>query len=428
MFKKRLKSHHDSTSMLDSFIQKERVDKEYFLNLLNSTKDEKSKVLYIHVPYCDKICSFCNLNRKQLDNDLEDYTNYLLKEIEEKANTLYVKKNIFEAIYFGGGTPSILKDHQIEKILKAIKSKFNLHEEYEWTFETTIHNLNSKKIELFNKYGVNRLSVGIQTFSDKGRKFLNRTYSKLEVIDKIKKLRTEFNGLVCADIIYNYENQSIEEVVEDAKLIKELNFDSVSFYSLMIYEGSQLSKENIELNPTDEDFERYLAFYTEMKKGPNWEILELTKFLQKGKDKYKYINLRNNGADTLVIGIGAGGNVQNLVTFNMNEKISFYLKESPQHIKYRKFSGLLQFENYEFSKIKKILNEEAFETFLACLRMFEKQAFGSLQEERFQLNSKGIFWGNNISHFISNRLMEGEFKNVEKISMPHGHGGNKPHP
>lgn len=412
MFKERYKSHHSSSPILEKAVPKEKATREIFIDTLSKEKSEKTKVLYIHVPFCDKICSFCNLNRKQQENDLEDYTNYLLRELEFYSRTNYAKEGTFEAIYFGGGTPTIFKESQLRKILYFIRENFSLHKEYEWTLETTLHNLNDEKIELFNEVGVNRLSIGIQTFSDKGRIFLNRTFDKYTTIERVKKLREKFSGFVCADIIYNYEGESLEEVKEDAKLVKELSFDSASFYSLMIHQGSKLSESLEEDRSLEKDMELYRVFYEEMESSPEWELLELTKFVKKGRDKYKYISLRNNGHDTLAIGIGAGGNTAGFVSFSMNERMSMFMKEMEIHKKYRKLSGLFQFKNYDFEKIKKHLNEKEFTYFMEILNEFEKEGFGKIEKDIFSLNSLGVFWGNNMSKYINDKLIERELNYV----------------
>lgn len=82
------------------------------------------------------------------------------------------------------------------------------------TFETTLHNLGVEKAKLLQENAVNRLSVGIQTFSNRGRKMLNRTFSKEEAVQRLQDLRKAFHGLLCIDIIYNYPEQSDEEVLE----------------------------------------------------------------------------------------------------------------------------------------------------------------------------------------------------------------------
>ncbi len=412
MFKERQKSHHTS-SILDKLVPKDKASKEDFINYLNSfnQKNIKTSVLYIHIPFCDKICSFCNLNRKKLDNDLENYTSYLIKELLEKSKTNYVKNSIFEAIYFGGGTPTILKYHQLEQIFRTIKENFTLHDDYEWTLETTLHNLSNNKIELFNRYGVNRLSIGIQTFSNNGRNFLNRTFSQSTVIEKISKLKNSFKGLVCSDIIYNYAVQEMEEVIEDANFVKSLNLDSTSFYSLMIHEGSELSQKEIVESSLNRDYQFYKAFYNEFISDSSWELMELTKFIKKGKDKYKYIYLRNHGHDTLAIGVGAGGNIGLYGSYNMNEKMNFFIKEAEIHQKYRLLGGLLQFPSYNFEEIKSILTFDDYNYFISLLTELEKNKMGTLHENYFSLNISGVFWGNNISKFICDKLIEKELKN-----------------
>lgn len=411
MFKERQKSHHTS-SILDKLVSKDKASKEDFINYLNSfnQKNIKTSVLYIHIPFCDKICSFCNLNRKKLDNDLEDYTSYLIKELLEKSKTNYVKNSIFEAIYFGGGTPTILRYHQLEQIFRTIKENFTLHDDYEWTLETTLHNLSNNKIELFNKYGVNRLSIGIQTFSNNGRNFLNRTFSQSNIIEKIGELKKSFKGLICSDIIYNYDVQEIEEVIEDANFVKSLNLDSTSFYSLMIHEGSELSQKEIVESSLNRDYQFYKAFYNEFISDSSWELMELTKFIKKGKDKYKYIYLRNHGHDTLAIGVGAGGNIGLYGSYNMNDKMSFFIKEAEIHQKYRLLGGLLQFPSYNFEEIKSILTFDNYNYFISLLTELEKNEMGTLHENYFSLNISGVFWGNNISKFICDKLIEKELK------------------
>ena len=412
MFKERYKSHHSSNAILEKNIPKEKATKEMFLESLGLSDSQKSKVLYIHIPFCDKICSFCNLNRKQQENDLEDYTNYLLGELANYSETNYVKNGVFEAIYFGGGTPTILKEHQLRRILYFIKENYPLHREYEWTLETTLHNLSGEKIKLFNEVGVNRLSVGIQTFSERGRKFLNRTFDKNGAIERVKNLREKFNGFVCSDIIYNYENQTPEEVLEDARLVKDLEFDSTSFYSLMIHQGSKLSESITEDNSLERDLELYKIFFDEMKKSEDWELMELTKFVKKGRDRYKYIGLRNTGHDTLAIGVGAGGNTEGFVTFSMNERMSMFMKEREIHSKYRKLGGLLQFKSYDLEKIKALLSPSEYLDFHNILKEFEKKSFGKIYENSFELSATGVFWGNNMSKYISDKLIEKEIENV----------------
>lgn len=416
LFEKRFKSHHDSGGLIDKYIPKERIDNNYFENVLEKVPDNREKAIYVHTPFCDKICSFCNLNRKQLDGSLDEYANFLAAEFDKYGKTTYFKNSKFDVIFFGGGTPTVYKSNQLEIILSAIKRNVNLTSDYEFTFETTLHNLTLEKLEVLKKYGVNRLSVGIQSFSDRGRIFYNRTFSKEEVKRRLKELKSNFSGDLCIDIIYNFPNQEVDEVIEDAKIIKELELSSASFYSLMVHNGSKLSKdissqkvvveENIE-----KDFILFHNFLNEVLKDGKYYLLELTKVAKKGGDNYKYIQVRNKGGDTFPIGNGAGGNVQGVGVFRMNKEMSFFSKQTDIHRKISRLSGIMQFPKFSKIDISKILTEEEYDIFYKKMLEFQEKELVNIQDEVFTLTEKGIFWGNNIGSEMSSYLITKIFEN-----------------
>lgn len=346
------------------------------------------------------------MNRKQIEGSLDSYTDFLVGKFNEYGKTRYFKESKFEVIFFGGGTPTVYKAEQLEKFLKAIQLNVNLTSDYEFTFETTLHNLNKEKLDVMMKYGVNRLSIGIQTFSERGRKFYNRTYGKEEVIKKLKNLKSYFKGNVCVDIIYNFPDETIKEVLEDAKIIKEIGLSSASFYSLMIHNGSKLSKEIEEKKIKLEDDKRkeyllYLHFVEEMLKDGTYHILELTKIAKNNEDNYKYIKVRNSGGDTFPIGVGAGGNVQGIGVYRMSKDMSFYSKFSGLSQKFLKLSGIMQFPKIFKNSLKDILTEEENKYFDERMKYYQKKGFMVEKEEYYKLTKDGIYWGNNLSVDIS---------------------------
>ena len=326
-FTKRFKSHADSSGLVSNHFRKNKkmITETELFKLLENPAGEKEGVIYVHIPYCDKICSFCNLNRKKLDNDLEDYTNFLVSEFEKYGKTPYMKSKEIKVVFFGGGTPTILKEHQLEKIFRSIHENYNLSDDCEFTLETTLHNLNINKIKVLEKYRVNRLSVGIQSFAEKGRNMLNRTFTKEEAIKRLKELKENFSGMVCTDIIYNYPEETVEEVMEDAKIVADLEIDSTSFYSLMIHEGSKMSKDikenTFELNyQLETDRKLHHAFLETLLATGEYEVMEHTKVVRKGKDRYNYIRFTHKGADILPIGVGAGGKIADTDIFRINNE------------------------------------------------------------------------------------------------------------
>lgn len=265
------------------------------------------------------------------------------------------------------------------------------------------------------RYGVNRLSVGIQTFSERGRKFYNRTYDKDEAIQRLKELQKFFKGVVCVDIIYNFPKETPEEVIADAQIVKELKISSASFYSLMVHEGSKLSQDIAEEKvKIEEDMKKdYLLFNSfaeEMLKDENYHILELTKIARKGGDDYKYIKVRNTGGDTFPIGVGAGGSVNGIGVFRMNKEISFYSKQTDYHKRFARLSGIMQFPIIPKKYVKDILTEKEFKYFQERMEMYQNKGVIITNGENYNLTLDGVFWGNNISNDIISYIVKKIFE------------------
>lgn len=407
MFKIRYKSHHDVKNVIEKMMKRKIVTPFTFNKVLKGKPESEEGGIYVHTPYCDKICSFCNMNRKQIDNDLNDYTEYLCKEFKKYGEKKYIKEKKITTIFFGGGTPTIYKAHQLEKILSSLKENFNISEDCEFTFETTLHNLTWEKLEIMEKYGVNRISIGIQTFSDRGRKLLNRTYDKEYIVSKIKDIRRKFKGLICIDIIYNYPDQTDEEIINDAETACELGVDSISFYSLMIQEGSQISKDREENKVVFKynlvrDKELHDKFL-EITLSRGYSVLEHTK-ITNGKDKYKYIRNVNSFSDLIAIGIGAGGRIENYEFFHLNKIISFYAYDNELKMRVKKLSGILQYKTVKLDEIKE-LSVNSYENILNLLKKFEKEGLIKLNDKVMEYTLDGIFWGNSITAYITEQMI-----------------------
>lgn len=408
MFDIRYKSHHDVKNIIDKKMGRKIVTPFTFNKILKANPITQEGGIYVHTPYCDKICSFCNMNRKQIDNDLNDYTDYLCKEFKKYGEKNYIKKKNITTIFFGGGTPTIYKAHQLEKILSTLRENFNISDNCEFTFETTLHNLTWEKLEIMEKYGVNRISIGIQTFSNRGRKLLNRTYEQEYITNRIKEIRERFKGLICIDIIYNYPDQTDEEIETDAKLACELGVDSVSFYSLMIQEGSQISKDRSEnkvifrynLARDKELHDKFL----DITLSNGYSILEHTK-ITNGKDEYRYIKNVNSSSDLIAIGIGAGGRVSNYEFFHLNKLITFYAYDNELKFRVKKLSGILQYKKINLSEIKE-LAKEYYDKIYHILKDFEKKGLIILTDDTMEYTLDGVFWGNSITATLVESMID----------------------
>lgn len=409
MFDIRYKSHHDVKEVINKLLKKKIATPLAVAKIMNQDPESKEAGIYVHTPYCDKICAFCNMNRKQVDNDLNSYVDYLCNEFKKYGEKRYVKGKVITSIFFGGGTPTIYKAPQLEKILSTLRENFTLSDDCEFTFETTLHNLTDEKLRIMEKYGVNRISIGIQTFSNRGRKVLNRTYEKDEIIKRIKHIKEIFKGLICIDIIYNYLDETEEEVEQDALIAAELGVDSVSFYSLMIHEGSKISKD-LANNKVRFDYEiardmKLHEQFLNITLNRGYSLLEHTK-ISNGKDEYKYIKNINSFKDLFAIGVGAGGRVKDLEYYNLNKYITFYARDSKLKYEVKKLSGILQYPKVQLNKILEFVGNNAYKEVEKLLKEYEKLGYIKLYNDHFEYTLTGVFWGNSIDAQIVEKVIE----------------------
>jgi oxygen-independent coproporphyrinogen-3 oxidase len=408
MFTERFRSHHDAEHALSAALniakRSSPVDWPELEKQLKCSPQGRDRGIYIHVPHCDTICSFCNLNRTERKGaDLDAYTGYIIDEIRSYSAYPYIREQPFRVVYFGGGTPTVLSADQLSRILEALHEFIPLSEDCEITMESTQHNLGAKKAALLEAKGVNRFSIGIQTFSDRGRTILGRTYPGDKALEELHALRAAFRGTLGIDIIYSYPDQSIEEISRDAEICVSSNIDSVSFYSLMIHSGSALSQSiaagSIQfIRDIESDRKRHNLFYHKLKDS-GFTLLELSKLARPGKDAYRYIHIQYENGDLLPIGSGAGGRLGAYQIYSMSPGRRFI---SPVHKAYERYHlmlGQLQFGLYAPGiiagglgiPVEKALTEKIHE--LADEGFLVPMPQGSA----WTLTPDGIFWGNNIA-------------------------------
>ena len=409
MFDVRLRSHHDAEHRLATALgtqsnsRRAGVSWNTIESALKANPPSKRRCVYFHVPYCDKICSFCNLNRQRCQGiDLEAYTQYLIGEIHTYARFPYVHLGSFDAVYFGGGTPTVLSGDQFERILSALRSTLNLSPNCEITVESTLHNLPTEKVRQLAENGVNRFSIGVQTFSTSGRITLNRTWNPERAVQRLSEIRTVFSGVLGIDIIYSYPDQTIADVRADAAYCHQLKLDGVSFYSLMIHDGSTLGKRIASGRITfdrsiTEDLARHNCFYSSMRKH-GYRLLELSKLVIPGRDEYRYIRIRYGNGDVLPIGAGAGGKLAGYRIYSMAPGRRVASPVHREYCAYHEVLGLLQFGIYSPSAIAEKLGFAHTEALENRMEFFRGQGLLTAPNNgTYQLTADGVFWGNNVA-------------------------------
>lgn len=399
MFKERLKTHHSAMSEGKKYVAGMGTPHTALMEV--NEQDGRLATIYIHVPFCNKICSFCNM-RRSLQKPAENYAELVVKEIEQYAAFPYVKTTTFDAVYFGGGTPTTLSSRDLSKILKSLKANLNFTDDAEFTIETTVTELTEEKMKVLIENGVNRFSVGVQTFDDEGRKQMGRIGTGVAAYERLKQLKTYDGVTVSMDLIYNYPGQTMDSLMADLDKITELNLDGFSMYSLINMQETTIDEAQNERN----DEEMFYTISRTMKER-GYEFLELTKMV-KG-DRYRYIMNRHKGADTLPLGAGAGGSINGLAMMNPikleeYEQSILNFSERKGMVFFPEYANVVRFKG-DVQTAYLPRNEEMYGSNVGEYEKFREELLKhnmvSETAEGYRLTDKGIFWGNTISRHLS---------------------------
>jgi coproporphyrinogen III oxidase-like Fe-S oxidoreductase len=214
----------------------------------------KPILMYIHIPFCEELCPYCSFHRVTLDRTLaKRYFEALRNEIRMYGDMGFK----FDAIYVGGGTPTVLIEELIET-LRLAKRNFSIKE---ISVETNPNHLTEENLRLLEEEGVKRLSVGVQSFDDSVLKSIKRYHkygSGREIKEQLKSLTGMFHTLNI-DMIFNFPNQTMESIRNDLKVIEETGVTQVTYYPLMV---SAQTRKKIEETLGVVDYRKEKIFYT----------------------------------------------------------------------------------------------------------------------------------------------------------------------
>lgn len=291
------------------------------------------KSAYIHIPFCSTICTYCDFCKCYYDSKLvTKYLNALEKEITENY-----KKEKLNTIYVGGGTPSSLSLEELKRLL-SILSILKKEKDYEYTVECNIENVTEEKIKLFSSFGVNRISIGVQTFQEKYLSFLNRKHTKEEVFKKINMIKKYISN-INIDLIYAIPGETVEELENDLDTFLSLEVPHISTYSLIIEEHTVLHNQRVETIDEDLDLKMYETIIQKLKKYHHYEISNFSLLGYESKHNLTYWN----NEEYYGFGSGASGYVNGIRY--MNTRSIFNYIKSHKKIEENHLSRKEQIEN-----------------------------------------------------------------------------------
>ncbi len=191
---------------------------------------------YIHIPFCQKKCYYCDFCAyMNVENRVEPYIKNLIKEIKLYQERLNIE---IDTIHIGGGTPSYVDAKYIEEIVNEIK-KFKIEKIKEFTIECNPNSISKEKLAIYKDIGINRISLGVQSFDDEVLKEIGRNHTADIALKDIDMIRDAGFDNLSFDLMLNLPRQTYKSVKNELAMVKKISPEHISWYSLILEEGSR---------------------------------------------------------------------------------------------------------------------------------------------------------------------------------------------
>jgi oxygen-independent coproporphyrinogen-3 oxidase len=279
---------------------------------------EDKKAVYIHIPFCKTICSYCDFCKVFYN---KAWVKKYLESLKMEIDDIYMNEEV-DSIYIGGGTPSILSKRELTYLFEIIK-KLNIKDLKEFTFECNLNDINSELLDILVKNGVNRLSIGIESFNQEKLKYMGRSHTFKEAKEKIALCRSKGINNINVDFIYGFNFETIKMLKKDLKLLLKLKPDHISTYSLMIEDNTLLKINNFEKIDEDMDAHMY-KIICKMLKKKKYNHYEVSNFSQKGFESIHNLRYWHN-KEYYGFGASASGYIDN-IRYTNTKSLTKYLK------------------------------------------------------------------------------------------------------
>ena len=283
------------------------------------------KGIYVHIPFCSHKCPYCDFTSLTSSPvSPEEYVSLLRREMEIYGGV----ESRIKTLYFGGGTPTLFDPHLLRRIAEDLDRFFDLSELGEFSVECNPSTYGLSEFRELVSLGVNRLSIGAQTFSEKGLKVLGRDHSPREVLEAYQNAREAGFESVSLDLIYAYPYQTLEDLERDLEILGDLAPDHVSAYMLTPYKntplGVDVSEGKLSL-PQEETISRMYEALTEGLRSMGYLRYEISNWSKEGKE-CKHNLLYWTMEEFLGLGVSAWGFV-NGVRYGNTKNILSYRKK-----------------------------------------------------------------------------------------------------
>lgn len=339
-----------------------------------------SKGLYIHIPFCNNICNYCDFARVGYnDKIVNDYMVVLSKDIDA------INNEDIDTIYIGGGTPSCLGYEQLDLMFNSLSKFKNI---IELTFEMNPEDVNEDLIKYLVSKDVNRISLGVQSLNNHTLLLMGRRHNKSDVLNKIEVINNNGIDNISIDLIYGCNNETLDDFVNTLEQAITLNIKHISLYSLTIEDNSKWGRINYK--QIDNELEGMLYEKgIDILNANNFKQYEIANFAKEGYESKHNIHYWNYD-DFIGVGCGASGKQDNYRYYN-EFKIKKYLDGNDIQKKEYLSTEDMEFENIMMSfRLLKGLDINCFNNRYNCSFLNKYESILNNMNDYYDINDDYI--------------------------------------
>lgn len=367
-----------------------------------------TKAAYLHIPFCHHICHYCDFNKVFMKNQpVEQY----LVSLDKEMAMADVKEGL-QSIFIGGGTPTSLNDAQLFGLVESIGRRLPLLAGGEYTFEANPGDLTPEKLRILKEGGVNRLSIGVQSFNDEHLKRIGRTHTKEDVLRTVRDAEQAGFDNLSIDLIYGLPKQTVHDAVDTVKQALALGLPHYSAYSLIIEPKTVfynlMAKNRLPLPKEEAEADMYEAVMREMEKHGLHQY-EISNFAQPGFESLHNITYWNN-EEYYGFGAGAHGyvNGERYANFGPIKKYMQPIErgERPrmsgqkvtkqEQMEEEMFLGLRKTAGVSISSFEKKYAENPLRLFHEAISEMTSRGLLQIKADSICLTHQGKFLGNEV--------------------------------
>lgn len=368
---------------------------------------------YIHIPFCKTKCTYCGFFQNGTSQSIEDnYIDGLIGELKLASECPRLKDGLIHAVFIGGGTPTSLSPANSERLLKAIKEYLPLANDYELTLEGRIHDLIPENLEVWMNNGVNRMSIGIQSFNTKVRQMVGRLDTKETVLERLAALKAYGQCSVVIDLIYGLPGQTMDVWEQDLADLVSSGVDGADLYQLNVFDGSDLNRDiaSGKVPPAattsmQGDMFEFGRTYLETRA---YRRLSAAHWSANNRERSLYNILAKAGVPMFPFGSGAGGNVDGygmMLHRALKPYEDMVSRGEKPFMALMKQSDLQPFVNQVVSQLEQgyldintlVAMDSRLDELNWLYKLWEKRGLVSYNGLLYKLTSAGEFWTVNIT-------------------------------